>query len=100
MMPMTFVQRNIVIVRTFVVTPADMHAHGVSRDIPHRVIHHLDLMFGTLQKLGLCEVLKPGVTRHRKIGQSSCNRNPAFTMASYSTRIAWPIASTYAAWLG
>ena len=59
---------DIVVVRTFVIAPADMDAAHFGRDIAQRVVQHLDMKRGALEEVGLAQLLEAGVVRHRQIG--------------------------------
>jgi hypothetical protein len=58
------------------------------------MIHYFHLMLGSLEKLRFAEFLKAGMPRHGKIGTIELQNKPALTIASYSTCMASPIAST------
>ncbi len=64
------------------------------------VVQHLHLMLRALEEVAFRKILEAGVARHREIGQSTCSLKPAATMASYSSCIAAPMASTYASCVG
>ena len=69
-----FRQRNVVIVRAFVIAPADMKPHALGRDVAHRVVQHLDMLRRALQEFLLAQVLKAGVMRHGEIGAIELQR--------------------------
>ena len=52
---------DVVGMRPLIVAPADVHAHHVRRHLGERVIEHLDVECGALEKLGFAQILKAGV---------------------------------------
>ncbi len=61
-------ERNVMIVRPFIIAPAHMHPHFFRRDIGGRGVQRLDILFGDADEFLVAQILKAGVARHGEIG--------------------------------
>src|SRR5262245_10894793 len=61
-------ERNVQVVRAFVVTPAHMEAHPISRNVPQGMIQGGHMQLGDLLELLCAQVGKPVVAAHAQVG--------------------------------
>jgi hypothetical protein len=63
-----FLERDIEVVRAFVIAPADVHSHGLGGYARGRGVERLDVGGDGAKELGFAEVLVAGVAAHREVG--------------------------------
>src|SRR6202022_4294887 len=60
-------QRYVMMMRTFVIAPAQMHAHAIGRNARERMIEPLDMELDRLAEVGEGQILELDVAAHREI---------------------------------
>src|SRR5260370_37499572 len=54
--------------RTFVIAPAQMHAHAIRRNARERMVEHLDMELDRLAEVREGQILELDVATHREVG--------------------------------
>src|SRR5260370_11514327 len=53
--------------RTFVIAPAQMHAHAIRRNARERMVEHLDMELDRLAEVGEAQILELNMAAHREV---------------------------------
>src|SRR5260370_28100569 len=61
-------QRYVMMMRTFVIAPAQMHAHAIRRNARERMVEHLDMELDRLAEVREGQILELDVAAHREVG--------------------------------
>ena len=78
-------QGNVVVVRTFVVAPAEMEAHALGRDVFGRRVEYLEMQVDDLRNSASVSDRNCPFQPEPRSGQSSTHVKPASVIALYSS---------------